>query len=341
MNIVFVHLNSKLPGYLKENLENTISMFPNHQVYLVHNGVASIPKLTNLVIFRYVEDSNWEKMESNLSHPRNFRENFWLTSLARFLAIESFAKQFPGEILHLESDVIISKDFPFEKFTRQPKGIAFPIASNRRGVATTVYFRDAEIATKLANFALRIVNEASDTTDMLILRQFFDHFPEITCALPMVPNSEGALSVIPEEPLRTNLSDNLFYFDGLFDGTDIGPYFFGSNPWNARGKSILHLQTPENYSNCKNWLLRCDEEREFLSISTIKDGTRIKAFSVHMLCKDPSIFRNTTRVEIFKKRSLDSFNVQTEKIYFWVLSRMVLSSLRRRLLKLIHKVGIK
>ncbi len=338
MNIVFVHLNSKLPRYLENNLQTTISTFPEHQVFLIHNGVTKIPKLENLKTYLYVEDVNWNKMESSLSHPRHFRDNFWLISLARFLAIHNFAKETSGEILHLESDVVISRDFPFQKLANQPKVIAFPIASSKRGVATTVYFRDTRSAEKLANFALKIASESPETTDMLILRQFFDRFPEITCPLPTVPKSVDSSSRAPEEPLRALLDENLTYFDGVFDGTDIGPYFFGSNPWNSRGKSVLRMQTPENYAKCMNWLLTHDEARGFLAVSTLADQTKHKVFSAHMLCKNPRIFHQTKRGKIFRERALNSGNGLTTEIYFRVLAKMIIVSLRRRLFRAINKI---
>ena len=136
MNIVFVHLNTKVPRYLINNIKSTIEMFPEHQVHLIHNEVVSLPKIKLLKSYLYTKDAKWRNLEAILNHPKSFRGNFWFTSLARFLAISQFAKEFPGEIVHLESDVVISRDFPFEKFTNQRKGIAFPITSSKRGIAS-------------------------------------------------------------------------------------------------------------------------------------------------------------------------------------------------------------
>ena len=84
---------------------------------MLTNPECILPKIEGLEIHRYAPSEEWQRLDHNLSHPKNFRENFWLTSLARFLALEDYLAQSNEEIIHLESDVILAKDFPFSKFS--------------------------------------------------------------------------------------------------------------------------------------------------------------------------------------------------------------------------------
>ena len=312
-------------------------MFPEHQVHLIHNEVVSLPKIKLLKSYLYTKDAKWRNLEAILNHPKSFRGNFWFTSLARFLAISQFAKEFPGEIVHLESDVVISRDFPFEKFTNQRKGIAFPITSSKRGIASTVYFRNASFAEALANFASKIASEYPDTTDMLILRQFFNNFPEIITPLPIAPCSSDAFSTLPEEPLWSLMKESLNHFNGIFDGNDIGPYFFGNNPWNGHGKSFFKIQTIENYSECENWRITFDPSRGFPCISTKSNPENVKIFSLHMASKNPRFFRQPEQSKLLSKALKKQAHLPYYKMYFRILFNMIIFAFYRRSTRVIKR----
>jgi hypothetical protein len=158
------------------NIARCKTLFPNIPIVLIANRDCNLPRNIEVEVSIYDTGSEWLQLDNNLSHPKDFRENFWLTSLARFLAIEDYLANYPGEILHLESDVILSKDFPFNKFSNLDKPIAFPILSSSQGIASTLYIRNHETAGLLVSLTLEMASKDSKTTDMLVLRSFYNNY---------------------------------------------------------------------------------------------------------------------------------------------------------------------
>ena len=99
MPIVFVHLNGKIPRYLQINLKSTIQRFPKNQVVLIINENSTKTRIKGLSVYKYEEDSNWKILHNHLSHPKNFRNNFWMTSIARFFALEQLMLNYKNEII--------------------------------------------------------------------------------------------------------------------------------------------------------------------------------------------------------------------------------------------------
>ena len=91
MNIVFVHLNTALPKYLILNIKAHIAKFPDHKITLIHNKEVKVPKIEKLETYLYSPDEEWNLLEQLYTHSKDFRGNFWLTSTARFFALQSYA----------------------------------------------------------------------------------------------------------------------------------------------------------------------------------------------------------------------------------------------------------
>ena len=329
-NIVFVHLNSKVPRYLILNIKSVIRRFPSHKIYLITNSKKFQINLKGLESFTYKHDNFWFEAEEFLSHPREFRSNFWLISLARFFAIAQFMKQIPGPVLHIESDVVISDDFPIAKFEGLTEYIAYPIVSQLRGIASTIYFSSPELAHKLALFCVNQARENGSTSDMLILRRFYDRFPEDVYLLPIGPSSQFAYHDTADIHFLNGIKKGLKYFNGIFDGSDIGVYYFGTDPRNRRGWSTLRSPIDFNYSRMETWKCNFNESRNFVEIC--HESSLIPVFSIHATCKKPGLFKYGKSTQILKTRTYQSLLPSKNEFIFDIFLRQAYESVRRRIL---------
>lgn len=298
--LVFVHLNTKIPLYLRLNLLSTQRNLPACKVVLIHNQDRSYLLPKNIVQYRYTKSELARDIESGLDHPKDFRENFWFASIARFDAIHVYMKENPESVIHVESDVILSRDFPIHEFVHPDFSIAYPVVADNRGVASTVYLKNAETSQDLVNYSLNAVNMNPRTTDMEILAQYKN----------ITKNDFRFLPYGPSEKKNYNNHDFLLNqskkvsIEGVVDGNDIGVYLFGSDPRNTRGISFLGRNIPGNYANIKQWKFLYDDKRKFISINN--SGVEIPIYSIHATCKNRYLFFAFTRtlmIRIFLWRS--------------------------------------
>jgi len=297
MQIVFVHLQTPLPRHLTLNLERTARLFPKHTVWLITDQVSKRLKNSPYSIYEPVKGTSWAAIESTLSHPKDFRGNFWFTSLARFLALGEFSEEHEGEILHVESDVVLSKDFPFEIFSSLSKSIYFPVVSEHQAIASTLYFRNSAGATALARFSVESALKLNATTDMLVLHGLLEERSDLCGVLPSGPPVRQVFS--------SNLSDNLFQemaegypkFGGVFDGWEYGAFLFGHDPRNGRGWSPIRTDYPEYYIHVDQTRYVFDQVREFPNLVLEPEGLVFPLYSMHIHAKILGVFhfRNSSR----------------------------------------------
>lgn len=294
--IVFVHLNSAIPSYLKMNIESTKNKFPNSDIILIHNNNSSFNSISNVKQFVYNSDEESEIILNHLSHPRDFRNNFWFSAIQRFGALRQFLAQNPGPILHIESDVIISADFPLADFSFNCDLLAFPLVANNRGVASTLYLSNLRVADQLVRLSTEICKVNSTTTDMEILAQFSKTFPEQTFLLSFGPNSDEAY--VSDFQLD-RIIPSFEKFNGVFDGNDIGVYLFGSDPRNSRGISYVGREIPGNFSAIKNWQFLYDSKRHFINVK--HKGVILPVYSIHATSKHPLLFNRHSQAWMIRR----------------------------------------
>lgn len=329
MNIVFVHLNTKLPKYLILNVENCVGNFPEHKVFLIHNlTLPQTIKGATLIRTDYVEASS--DLSNKLNHPAEFRNGFWFSSIARLIILAEFMEAHPEPLLHVESDVILSSDFPFGIFENINEPIAYPVVFKERGVASTIYMREKEISTRLADFAVEEVSKDGNTTDMLILRKFFDTYPNDVYPLHFFHTIDHKYVREVDARLLKKISDSPKKSIGLFDGSDLGVYYFGTDPRNARGKSYLRHEVPLTYLRLKNWNLVFDKNRNFPN-AKFKNEI-IPIFSLHLTSKRLKYFKQDKAAKAIYNQLMKQNHGPATEFYFDVLLKQSMNSLKRRAL---------
>ncbi len=312
------------------NIERCKKLFPNIPIILITNRDCKLPGIKGLEIFFYNPGSEWHQLDQNLSHPKEFRENFWLTSLARFLALENYLAKNPGEILHVESDVILALDFPFDKFSVMDKPIAFPVLSRSQGIASTLYIRDHVTAKKLVALTLEMSTKDSKTTDMLILRKFYDLFSGSMQTLPIGPDARSAYREDAEEQLLVQMKLSLSVFGGCFDGLDIGYFIYGVDPRNDKGKKHLRKVLQNNYLLVSKLSIVYSDERNFLSLESEGLEKTIPLYSLHIHSKNNKLFRTANNSRKLRQ-GVNTYRLpETHKLIPQVFAKTVSTAIARR-----------
>lgn len=327
MNLVFAHFNAPIPKFLVNNIDRTIALFPKKSVYLLTNLQKSLPKNTELEIFSIYPNHEWTLLENSITHPK-FRSNFPFTSMFRFLALSKFMSEINGEVLHIESDVIISESFPFKKLSENGALLAFPIVNDHLGIASTLYLKNKKAARLLALETITSASKNPKTTDMHVLSEIRYRYPLLFQLLPTTP-SKG-LENTKLDFIQMN-NDAISFFDGLFDAADLGRYLFGDDPRNMSGISRLRTNFPTTYHNIRNLKLGKSKSSDF-PYST-RDGSGVlPIYSLHLHSKKAKLFKQKQFKKAMTRALLNYQKKPSQKIVLHIWIR----SLPRRLVRKLY-----
>jgi hypothetical protein len=312
--IVFVHLNSPVPRYLKLNIAATIKKLPGARIVLIHNSEKNLQVHPALELFHYKNNQDSISIKDSLSHPRDFRHNFWFSAILRFDALRQYLTVHSGPILHLESDVIVSPDFPISKFNCGEIQIAYPVVAINRGVASTLYIRDLKVSERLVELSIQLCEKNSTTTDMEILAEFYDLYPEQTSPLAFGPIEASAF----QENFNPQSTRSTYeIFQGVFDGNDMGVFLFGTDPRNSRGVSYLKRAIPGNFAKIEKWKFKYDPKRRFINLQYKNE--LIPVFSLHATSKQPLLFGAYSQ-NIMVQRYLSKLSKSRVKKWYPIIS---------------------
>jgi len=328
LSIVWVHFGERLPKYLIKNLDRAQRLFPHIGLNLISDAKRLEHLPSSVRIFKPEFSDRMKDIESGLAHPRNFRRNFWFSAIARFDALEQFMKKVEGPVIHFESDILIAQDFPFQKFNSQDFDFSFPITSRERGIASTLFLAKKEAATELADFAANQVKVNPMTSDMLILRAFYDENPDKCSVLPIGPDSFSNYRETQESSLYQKYATAYREYGGVIDGNDFGVYFFGTDPRNARGRMFLGQEVALNYLRTSNFRLIYNTERRFVDAVDL-EGNRIKIYSLHLTSKNPHAF-SFNGESAYLKRHISREKYPKEVLVFRIFVSQALQALSSR-----------
>lgn len=326
---VWVHLGgSKIPPYLRISLENFSELFENQSLVLLVDEDKNLGNLQikNLTVKKVeLVDPDWDTIKSTLGHDLNFRNEFWFNSLARFKIIHMYMTlEDVGSLLHIESDVTFTSDFPFQILKDLRQVLAYPLQGDGQGIASLLHVGSREVLAEFLTFCSREVSENSKSTDMTILFNFLKHNPEKVVVMPTLPaESENGKK---GSTLYANVSQNLDLFGGVFDAISIGQYLFGVDPRNHRGRKKLY------WEDKSHWVKPSKYKFEWSGNSLLAKRANFvtKVFSLHIHSKDPVAFtRDSIRKEL-ETRYKKSKTGEKNEIVFRELLKSISMSLRRR-----------
>ncbi len=324
-----MHFGPKIPKYLRLNIRRACKLFPDHKVILISDF--NHPNLNideNFSPLRIRPTSEYEFLNSLLSHPKEFRNNFWFSSLARLLAIADYVIEKDSPIVHVESDVLLSKDFPFAELSKLDRPMAYPLIGENSGVASVMMIRDKESAIFLNNFLRSSIMSDSATTDMKILGELQRKFPKMV----------RALASFPLEPLENhsvmaqNIEDDFLYSEnllsGYIDAADIGQFLLGDDPRNHRGIKYLNKELSTSYLRASKLKYIYDKDREFIGLS---GGKISKLYALHIHSKNSRVF-NERNIQSVLRRACEGYVGGPRRVLvISVLCSSIIKSFKRRI----------
>lgn len=230
-----------------------------------------------------------------LETSQSLRPNLWSTSINRLIALEILHKEFPNEpLVHIESDVWISRIFPFDAFVTNGLAIAYPIVNETLAIASTIYFLNHLQTKLLADYAKDSFRKGSKRTDMQLLADF--------------AKLESNVTVLPSFPLGIPLSqqgelvlasqDSYSKFDGIFDGATLGMFLTGFDPIHYFGFRKM-FSKPSDHLFDGHILTYSLRDGDLIEVNF--KGISFPVYSLHIQSKDLRIFQNSKRIRRFQK----------------------------------------
>ena len=310
----FVHLGGNLPEHLALNIDRFKRLFPDIPISLVVDEKCDLSKVVKNIWKIHVyesADKDFSKLLYSLSYDQSFRNGFWIKTLERIFAFIEFHQTLDNDtkLLHIESDVILMPNFPWNKLSRiKLPPLGWCSFSPDYDVAALVYSKNQESSQLLKRFLIELLRKDSNLNDMIALNCVAKNYPEHTFYFPIVGANSHELDNLGEEVTisSTNLKSKLFkQFQGVFDGAALGMYLTGTDPRNTFGRRLIHnkanLIKSNAFINPQLWQYSVDLDGNlWLEI----ESQKIPIYCLHIHSKNLKLFDESWNTELNRLISL-------------------------------------
>ena len=292
LRAVYVHLGENIPNHLILNLERHLNLFPKVKAVLVVDRSPSVKLDKRIEVFEYKRSSEiielFNRASSYMDH--NFRQGFWIHTFERFFAIEHFHKtNHASKIIHIESDVILMPNFPWDEFN-EVKKLAWLNVNDQNDIAALVFLDSLEHTENLSAFLRKTLLMNPMSTDMSALREFAKLNLSAHTYLPSISkeNKRAKLNqvLLPGED-HTNL------FNGIFDPLALGIWLFGQDPKNNYGIVKRYLDQSHHYVDASKMNISYESGRLF-------DQKERNIYSLHIHSKNKKLFGPEWEIVLIK-----------------------------------------
>ncbi len=300
---VFVHLGEKVPKYLILNIKRFIQLFPEIQVTLIldhHFPKLDLPQSLNIWI--YESDSSLDLLDTG--RDISYRSGFWRFSLERFFALSKYhSERTRVKLVHIESDVLLLPNFPWDKIGNLEVPAWNPYNDNL-DVAGIVYLPTSLVTGQLSDMIWTTIKSNSSITDMQALKQISKAQNPKNRYLPFNPDRD---------------SSKQLGFDGIFDGACIGVWLTGQDPRNHFGSTIIHdldlVERDHTVVDPSRFRYRVTPEGNVLVRGEL--GAEVPIFNLHIHSKNENLFSDNWKRELERfvilsdsKKIISEFNIR-------------------------------
>lgn len=308
LEVVFVHLGTKIPEHLSLNMKRLVKLFPDIPVTLVTDQEYSEREFSNLFsIWRYYPDSNLDVL--NAGRDTSYRSGFWRTSIERFFAISQFHQDRAGvKLLHIESDVLLLPNFPWSELGNL-ETLSWNPYNHQLDVAGLVFLPSLEQTENLVQAILREFRLNNSLNDMEILKRISSSQSPSSTYLPFNPASGVEKRV------------DSWTFSGVFDGACIGVWLTGQDPRNHFGTVIYHdnelVVSDKTVVNPAEYSYKMDTTGNIFMVNFA--GDEIPLYNLHIHSKNAKLFGNNWKKELKRLVLLSSSEDVFSEIRIYVL----------------------
>jgi hypothetical protein len=328
LEIALVYLGqNKLPRYVLDNISYLKLNFPEHSILLISDNEEGLDlaKALGISTFKcpdykgYISGSYFSSGQD-----LEFRNGFWFLTFARFFALRDYVvSSNVGNVLHLESDVLLLKTFPFEKL-ENIEGLGFPIVNPGYAAASSLFIKDAASIQILCDITKELLLVNPLLTDMDILGSIELNETGKVTYLPSSMSTDSNFQSWVPTLIRQQMSARVEDFDGLFDGMTWGQFLTGEDPRNHYGFRPIYRIQNHHSINMQQFTFKL--ENGCLTVVD-KGGQEATLHSLHIHSKDRRYFRADTSLTLISKRVKE---VGSQKLEYQLLLVIRMLPLRAR-----------
>jgi len=316
--IVIIYLNNILPRYAWKNLKYLSSTFPIKRIVVVSNVEENRSKIYNLKNVEFYFLDNFAKELSTLTHesklPMDFRNGFWVSTIARFKALEIFMRhEGVKSALHIEADVLLLWNFPFGCDFLKTSKLAFPYVSEKKAAASIFYVGDISTLIDFNAFIVTSIKRDPGITDMGILANY------------------GSLKEDQVVRLYSGFGDVANACSNyIFDAATFGMYLTGQDPRNSKGFVRTYFDVDDHVVKPSEIVFNFNEKKE--AVVRIGNKNYILA-NLHVHSKQSKYFSKNRSEKLIRRAITDEYKHQKKTFSFEIWSGMVINYLVRRIRK--------
>ena len=239
--------------YMIDNIQHLLSLnFQN--IYVITESIF-FDKLKNFENINKIDSQTLNcDFDSKTKLNSKFRNGFWTnTSKRLFLLYEFMKKTNIKNVIHIENDVLLYKDFDILH-----QKIYLTMDCKNRCIPGIIYIPKYELLDNL------IENYDYTKNDMENLAKFFNKNRNIVNSFPIINNSI-------QKCIFNEYFDD---FNQIFDGAAIGQYLGGIDPKNCGGRNTIGFVNEKcivKYNNYKfEWIYENNLKFPFILINNVK-----------------------------------------------------------------------
>ena len=335
ITLLFVHIGTKLPKYLLENIQRTRKIFPNLKITLL-TDVEDLRLWANredIEILKYQKDKAFNDVFKFGELEEKFRDGYWRHTIERLVAIKTFHELKPNtSVLHIESDVILLPNFPLNEVSQLRK-VHWLNYGDKADIAAMIFLPTAENTIQF-HYHLIKQYEKSGGSDMEILWNIRKEFPEIYSTFPTANSKTQSLlnlkSKMPDSSFLDSSSKSSF--DGIFDACGIGIWVFGSDPRNNYGVTNVHtrelIDSGKIYIDASSASYFSDKSGEFW-IRTLNSEI-VPVYNIHVHSKNKRLLSPTWIPEMEKYLKVTGSHPKKMNFQVSMLINLVYQNIKKK-----------
>jgi len=328
MRLIFVHLGEEFPTHLQMNINRSMELFPNIQVVLIVNSSQNlgICRSSNIEYFHYQTPVSEYMKKTNSNLDFKFRKGFWVFSLMRLDAIVSYMNSTnPGPIIHVESDVILMPNFPWNKINLI-SNVAWTRYNSVRDSAALIYFPELQKANEFSRILNQLLRNMNNATDMSVLSRM-SHIHSDKFEILSSLEKPRSLLVNPMSSENfdefENMSKNFSIFNGIFDAAAFGMWLTGQDPKNTYGNtkvmSMSNIYNGDSAIDPSKAAYKMRSSNLFLNF----EDSQIPIWNLHIHSKNLKLFDSNWEKElkqfVHKSNVGKSYKIVNRKLLLEIL----------------------